>query len=107
MSRLRRILGAVVVFGVSTASVRGQQLASHSYAVPNGAIQIDGEVDDWSAVTAIDADGECDSAEGYDLSQFFIAHDYSNYYVRVQLYIDEVNFVGTSAGRWTVFYTDK
>lgn len=107
MSRLRRILGAVVVFGVSTASVRGQQLASHSYAVPNGAIQIDGEVDDWSAVTAIDADAEGDGAGGYDLSQLFIAHDDSNYYVRVQLYSDEVNFGGTAAGMWTVFDTDK
>ena len=104
---MNRFLRLSMLMLMMVAVARGQQIASQSNLIPNGSITVDGNVTDWMGIPGFGADPIDDGAGGYDLSQLFIAHDESNYYVRVQLYSDEINFGGSAAGMWTLFDTDK
>lgn len=107
MTKAHRILLSLILVCLHSAAMNGQQVASQSNQVPNNSITIDGDVTDWAGVPAYGIDPPDDGVGGYDISAFFMAHDDTNYYVRIQLYSDEVNFGGTAAGLWTPFDTDK
>ncbi len=93
--------------GLSIASANAGQLESQSNPVAPGTIVIDGATGDWAGVPCFAPDPAGDGGTGYDIAQYCIAHDSSNYYVRVGLHGEGSSALGGGAGMWTWFDTDK
>ena len=95
----------VCVLLVGTAGAG--QLDSQSNPVTAGSIVIDGAVGDWAGVPCFAPDAAGDGGAGYDIARYCIAHDDSNFYVRVGLHGEGASVLGDGAGMWTWFDTDK
>jgi len=81
------------------------EVAVRSNQVAQGAIVIDGQLDDWDEVIPYPADRAGDGTGGQDWLQVWMAHDENHFYLRYRRTPDSVPF--TSPGYWGLFDIDR
>lgn len=107
MRRLTYLCAFFFAFALAGGETNAGQVESQTNPVAAGSIVIDGSVGDWAGVPCFATDPAGDGGTGYDIAQYCIAHDATNFYVRVGLHGQGSAALGGGAGMWTWFDTDK